>query len=58
VDLSEDEVARLSGAWFAAFPEMRAFLADEREALWGRVAATLALIQLTRRGLRSVAGGN
>jgi DNA polymerase-1 len=43
VEMSEEEVAKLSGAWFAAFPEMRRFLADEREAVWGRVAGVLGL---------------
>ena len=43
VDLTDDEVAALSGAWFDAFPEMRRFLADESEQTWARVAAELGL---------------
>jgi DNA polymerase-1 len=37
VDLTEAEVKELSEAWFNTFPEMRAFMTDEAEALWRRV---------------------
>ncbi len=43
VDLSEDEVATMSDGWFDTFPEMRAFLADEHEVVWTRVAQVLGL---------------
>jgi hypothetical protein len=41
--LSDDEVKSLADAWFAEFPEMREFLRDEREAVWGRTAEALGL---------------
>jgi hypothetical protein len=43
VDLSEEEVAKMSDGWFASFPEMKQFLADESEAVWFRVAETFGL---------------
>lgn len=46
VDLSEQEVQRLSDAWFAAFPEMKDFLTDDHD-LGGEIAE---LFQLTPLG--------